>query len=182
VLQAVDGCTALNAAGTSCPAANRVLKFMGNAAPDYQMGFSNDFSFGPIRLSSLVDWRKGGLGVNLTNAYFDGGLFGDTAIGNARGREWAKGHAVYVENSGFVKLRELTLGYELPSDMTARIFRGQVSSARIDLSGRNLKTWTRYSGLDPEVSNFGNQALGRFQDVTPYPPSRSFFLTINTTF
>jgi TonB-linked SusC/RagA family outer membrane protein len=182
VLQAVDGCTALNSAGDSCPAANRITKFMGNSAPDFQMGFSNELSFGPVRFSSLVDWRKGGLGVNLTNNYFDGGLLADSAVGNARIREYAKGHAVYVEKTGFVKLREVTLGYEVPTDLTGRLFAGRVQTARIDLSGRNLLTWTRYSGLDPEVSNFGNQALGRFQDVTPYPPSRTYYLTINTTF
>jgi TonB-linked SusC/RagA family outer membrane protein len=181
VLQAVDGCTALNSSGT-CPAANRILKFVGNSAPDYTMGFSNDFNFGPVRLSALVDWRKGGLGVNLTNNYFDGGLLADTAVGNARLREFSKGRAAYVEPNGFVKLREVTLGYDMPTDFTNRLFMGKVHSARIDLSGRNLKTWTRYSGLDPEVSNFGNQALGRFQDVTPYPPSRTYYLTINTTF
>jgi hypothetical protein len=50
------------------------------------------------------------------------------------------------------------------------------------VSGRNLKTWTPYTGLDPEVSNFSNQALGRIQDVTPYPPSRTFFFSLNATF
>lgn len=182
VLQAVNGCSALNAAGTSCPSANRILSFMGNSAPDYQMGFNNDLTFGSFRLSSLLDWRKGGLGVNLTNAYFDGGLGADTATGNLRAADWSKGKAVYVENSGFVKLRELTLGYQLPPAMASRLFNGRAQVARIEFSGRNLKTWTKYTGLDPEVSNFGNQPLGRFQDVTPYPPSRTFFLTINTTF
>jgi TonB-linked SusC/RagA family outer membrane protein len=193
VLQAVNGCTALNAAGTSCPAANRVLSFVGNSAPDYTMGFSNDLSFGPVRVSSLFDWRKGGLGVNLTNNYFDlttaqcgstinCSLLADTAGAAARSLAFAQGNAVYVENSGFVKLRELTLGYQLPAALASRLFNGHADNARIELSGRNLKTWTKYTGLDPEVSNFGNQPLGRFQDVTPYPPSRTFFLTINTTF
>jgi hypothetical protein len=45
-----------------------------------------------------------------------------------------------------------------------------------------LKTWTRYSGLDPEVSNFGNQNLGRFQDVTPFPPSRQIWAAISANF
>jgi TonB-dependent starch-binding outer membrane protein SusC len=182
VLQAVNGCTALNAAGTSCPSANRILSFVGNSAPDYEMGFNNDLTFGSFRLSSLFDWRKGGLGINLTNNYFDGGLGADTLAGQIRAAEFAKGKAVYVENSGFVKLRELTLGYELPDALTSRLFNGRAQNARVELSGRNLKTWTKYTGLDPEVSNFGNQPLGRFQDVTPYPPSRTFFLTINTTF
>ena len=181
VLQAVNGCTALSSSGT-CSSANRILTFVGNSAPDYEMGFSNDFTFGPVRLSSLLDWRKGGLGINLTNAYFDGGLLADTAVGNQRARDFSAGKAVYVENSGFVKLRELTLGYELPAGVTSRLFNGHAQTARVELSGRNLKTWTKYTGLDPEVSNFGNQPLGRFQDVTPYPPSRLFYLTINTTF
>jgi hypothetical protein len=186
VFQAINGCTALVTSPTtgavSCPTANRILKFMGNSAPDFQMGFSNDLNYGPFRFSSLLDWKKGGLAANLTNNYFDGGLLADTAIGNARVREFAKGNAVYTEKTTFVKLREVTVGYELSNEMTGRLFGGKVSNARIDLSGRNLLTWTPYSGLDPEVSNFGNQALGRFQDVTPYPPSRTFYLTINTTF
>jgi len=183
VLQAVNGCTALNAAGTSCPSANRVLVFVGNSAPDYEMGFSNDFSAGPFRLSSLLDWRKGGLGVNLTNDYFYGsGLAKDTALATRQLAAFRKGVDVWVENSGFLKLRELTLGYELPTEMASRLFNGHAQNARIELSGRNLFTRTRYTGLDPEVSNFGNQALGRFQDVTPYPPSRLFYFTIATTF
>jgi TonB-linked SusC/RagA family outer membrane protein len=184
VLQAVNGCTALNAAGTACPSANRVLTFVGNSAPDYEMGFTNDFSFGSFRLSSLLDWRKGGLGVNLTNDYFVGsGLgFPDTARAAKMNSAFAKGTDVWLENTGFVKLRELTLGYELPASMASRLFNGHAQNARIELSGRNLKTWTKYTGLDPEVSNFGNQSLGRFQDVTPYPPSRQFYFTVNTTF
>jgi len=90
VIQAVNSCTALNAAGTSCPSANRVLEFVGDAMPDFTMGFSNDLSFGPVRLSSLFDWRKGGDVINLTNNYFDGGLLADTAVGNARAREFAE--------------------------------------------------------------------------------------------
>ena len=182
IIQAINGCTALNSSGTSCPAANRVLKFVGDAMPDFTMGFSNDFSFRAFRLSSLFDWRHGGDVINLTNAYFDGGLLADTAVGNARSRDFAKGKAVYVEDAGFVKLRELTLGYQLPSALTSRLFNGHAEQARIELSGRNLLTWTNYTGLDPEVSNFSNVALGRIQDVTPYPPSRSFFFSINATF
>jgi len=109
-------------------------------------------------------------------------LLADTLTGSKRIADFGAGKAVYVENNGFVKLREITLGLDLPAGLTNRVFNGTAQSARIELSGRNLKTWTKYTGLDPEVSNFGNQALGRFQDVTPYPPSRTYFLTINTTF
>ena len=184
VMQAVNGCTALNAAGTACPSANRVLTFVGNSAPDFEMGFTNDITFGNFNLSSLFDWRKGGLGVNLTNDYFvSSGLgFPDTARAAKMQDAFNKGVDVWLENTGFLKLRELTLGYQLPAGMASRLFNGHAQLARIELSGRNLWTKTRYTGLDPEVSNFGNQALGRFQDVTPYPPSRLFYFSINTTF
>lgn len=183
VLQAVNGCKVVVAPGAACASANRILTFVGNSAPDYQMGFSNDFTIGPIRLSSLFDWRKGGLGVNLTNEYLvDFGLMADTARARQINEKFIAGTAAYVENTGFVKLRELTLGYDLPAGLTSGLFQGKAQNARVELSGRNLKTWTKYTGLDPEVSNFGNQPLGRFQDVTPYPPSRTFFLTVSTTF
>jgi hypothetical protein len=81
-----------------------------------------------------------------------------------------------------VKLREITVGYELPKVLTNSLFSGVAQNVRLEVSGRNLKTWTKYTGLDPEVSNFGNQALGRMQDVTPYPPSRQFLFSINTSF
>ena len=181
VIQAVNSCTALSAAGT-CPVQNRVLEFVGDALPDFTMGFTNDLNFGPLHLSSLVDWRKGGKGVNLTNNYFDGGLLADSATGNQRLRDFAAGKAVYVEPTGFVKLREVRVGYEMPAGLVSRLFNGRAQSARIELTGRNLLTSTKYTGLDPEVSNFGNGALGRIQDVTPYPPSRTFYFAINTTF
>jgi hypothetical protein len=52
----------------------------------------------------------------------------------------------------------------------------------IELSGRNLLRWTPYDGLDPEVSNFGNQNVFRSQDVAPYPPTRSFFVSLDVDF
>lgn len=182
VMQAVNGCSAL--VNNVCPSANRLLLFVGNSAPDYEMGFTNDLTFGPLRLSSLFDWRKGGLGVNLTNDYFVGsGLgFPDTARAAKMLTAFSQGTDVWLENTGFLKLRELTLGYELPTALASRLFNGHAQEARLELSGRNLWTRTKYTGLDPEVSNFGNQALGRFQDVTPYPPSRLFYLSISTTF
>lgn len=181
VIQAVNSCKALNANGT-CSSANRVQEFVGDGNPDFTMGFNNDFNFGPLRLSSLFDWRKGGKVANLTNNYFDGGLLADTALGNKRLAEFAAGKAVYTELATFVKLRELSVSYEIPAGLRERLFTTNVNSARIEISGRNLKTWTPYSGLDPEVSNFSNQPLGRFQDVTPYPPSRTFYFSIHTSF
>jgi hypothetical protein len=159
---------------------------IGDQNPDFEMGFTNDFQLGRFRLASLLDWRKGGYVVNLTNDYFDGNIPGgnlaDTTVSQGRFAAFVAGQPVYVEHASFAKLRELTLSYLLPQGFTHSMLGSRASELRLELSGRNLKTWTHYRGYDPEVSNFGNAAIGRFIDVTPYPPSRQFFFSINATF
>jgi len=55
-------------------------------------------------------------------------------------------------------------------------------SARLSVEGVNLITITDYTGYDPEVSNYGAQAITRNIDLGPYPPSRQFFFTIQAGF
>ena len=153
------------------------------SAPDFQMGFSNDVTVGPFRLAGLFDWRKGGGVANLTNNYFDAtALYADTAASTRRLDGYAAGDPVYFEKGTFVKLRELNLSFLVPTRYVRSTLGGRVTDLRLELSGRNLYTWAPYTGYDPEVSNFGNQNLGRFQDVTPYPPARSFFVSVSTNF
>jgi TonB-linked SusC/RagA family outer membrane protein len=152
------------------------------SAPDFTMGFSNDFTYGPIRVGTLFDWRKGGKVVNLTNAFFDATLLrADTSASIAR-NALAGTAPIYLESGSFLKWRELSISYSLPKVMTNRIFRAGTNDVRLELAGRNLRTWTSYSGYDPEVSNFSNQNIGRSQDVAPYPPSRSIFFSVLATF
>jgi outer membrane receptor protein involved in Fe transport len=182
-IQASIGCSVALPASGICPAASRILGIAGDANPDYNVGFNNTVTIGAVRLTGLLEWRKGGDVVNLTNNYFDSfNNAADTLASQQRLALYNAAGAPYVENAGFVKLREITLGYELPANLTQRVFQGKAQNVRLELSGRNLKTWTNYTGLDPEVSNFGNQALGRFQDVTPYPPSKTFYFTLSSTF
>lgn len=159
---------------------------IGDQNPDFQMGFSNDFSLGKLTLSSLLDWRKGGYVVNLTNNYFDANMTGsnlaDPAMGAQRLVDFGKGLPVYVEHGSFAKLRELTLSYDLGESFAHRMLGARAKGLRIEASGHNLFTWTNYTGYDPEVSNFSNAAIGRTQDVTPYPPTKQFFLSLNATF
>ena len=69
--------------------------------------------------------------------------------------------------------------------LPATLFQGPfkvVRRAKLTLSGRNLWCFTKYTGLDPEVSNFGNQAIARNVDLAPYPPSRSFWGSLELGF
>ncbi len=87
----------------------------------------------------------------------------------------------YTQPASFFKAREISLSYTLPEQTVARLFGGFFDSVRIRASARNLFTITDYRGLDPEVSNFANQQVGRSIDVAPFPPSRSFWLGFDFT-
>jgi hypothetical protein len=70
------------------------------------------------------------------------------------------------------------VSWDLPRGLVESLFGGS-RYARLSLSGRNLLTFTGYTGHDPEVSNFGNQNIARNIDVAPFPPSRSFWFSID---
>ena len=75
-----------------------------------------------------------------------------------------------------MKVREISATYTLPKRLVKQL--GPLQTLQLSVSGRNLLTFTGYTGLDPEVSNFGGQPIGRNYDVAPYPPSRSFWLSL----
>jgi TonB-linked SusC/RagA family outer membrane protein len=157
---------------------------VGDATPDYQMSFTNELSFGPFHASALVDWKQGGDVINLTTFLYDAAQ--NSADWNTKGKErfakQGKDTRPYVEDGSFVKLREVSLSYRVPDSFIQRTFRNQLRTMSLSLSGRNLIMNSAYKGLDPEVSNFGNQALNRNVDVAPFPPSRSFFLSLDLGF
>jgi hypothetical protein len=136
-------------------------------------------------LHSLFDWQQGSDIINLTRLLYDDNLNSidqlDERGGDWRIEEWSNGDtSVYIEDASFLKLRELSVSYKVPQELVKQL--GAMDSAQIKLSGRNLLTLTSYSGLDPEVSNFGRQSIARNIDVAPYPPSRSFWFTVEAGF
>ncbi|MGE0869523.1 MAG: carboxypeptidase regulatory-like domain-containing protein [Kofleriaceae bacterium] len=151
---------------------------VGDGEPDFRVGWSNTLSYGGLSLSTLLDWQHGSEVVNLTRLLYDsGGNSPDEEGANARLERFFAGDArPYIEDASFVKLREVSLAYQVPEKYATMI--GPVKSLSISLTGRNLLTLTGYSGLDPEVSNFGGQPIGRNYDVAPYPPSRSYWFSV----
>jgi TonB-linked SusC/RagA family outer membrane protein len=178
----------------SLPNGTSVVRKVGDANPDFVMSFGSDLTYKRFRLSGLLDWQKGSHVINLTKFLYDLGQntedYADpftrvngttTTVGAHRLEAWPKETGVYVEDASFLKLRELTLSYEVPNAMMSRLW-SAAHSARLSLSGRNLFTSTDYTGLDPEVSNFGNQNIARNIDVAPFPPSRSFWFGVEIGF
>jgi TonB-dependent starch-binding outer membrane protein SusC len=158
---------------------------VGDATPDFQMSFSSDLDYKRFTLGFLLDWKQGGDIINLTELLYDAGQnsVDYEAAGAARQERFNQGNtSVYVQDGSYLKLREVTLAYNLPSGFTRGLLGSSVRYARLSLSGRNLLRFTGYRGLDPEVSNFGNQAIVRNIDVAPFPPSRSFFFSIDLGF
>ena len=85
--------------------------------------------------------------------------------------------AQFVEDGSFAKLREISLTYTLDSPMFRNLT--GFSSADIRIAGRNLKTWTKYTGFDPEVNLGGAEFLTQGLDYFINPPTRSFVLSFS---
>jgi hypothetical protein len=81
----------------------------------------------------------------------------------------------FIEDGGFVKLRDISVSYTLNRPFLKRF---GFSSADLTVSGRNLKTWTNYTGIDPE-SNLTGQSTGRGLDYFNNPQTRTFAVTVN---
>jgi len=176
-------------------AGERIVTTIGDINPDFRMGFSNQLDFGDFSLYSLFDWQHGGDVVNLTAWLFDlsktADDFGDACVANCLDGETlgdqrlrlypGRTSTIWVEDGSFLKLREVTLTYALPQTVTQSLST-RISDMTLSFSGRNLLTWTDYTGMDPEVSNFGSQAIGRNIDVAPYPPTRSFWFSVDVSF
>ena len=83
----------------------------------------------------------------------------------------------FMEDAGWVKLRELSISFTLDQPFLKNLT--GFGSADIRLAGRNLKTWTKYRGLDPEVNNAGAEYLTQGLDWFANPQSRSFVLSFS---
>jgi TonB-linked SusC/RagA family outer membrane protein len=84
----------------------------------------------------------------------------------------------YINNSGYTKLREVSLSYTLPAISTRW---GNLNRAVITLAGRNLYTWTNYPGLEPEAFFLGGSRGGNFGqfEQTTNPQLTQWVLGLN---
>ena len=157
---------------------------LGQANPKFRWGFSNQITYHRATLSFLWDWQNGGVAQNQTLSLYDcNGLAPDFSSPRGQAGYDACNNTgdarPFVESTSFLKLRNASLSLDLP-DQVAGWFGAR--SARLSVEGVNLITITDYTGYDPEVSNYGQQAITRNIDLGPYPPSRSFFFTIQAGF
>ena len=170
---------------------------IGNSLPLHIGGFNNNFTYRGFDLNLFFQWSYGnkiqntnrlvfeGNGINnpylqqfasfadrwtpenpsntmfRTNGYFGGGYSSRT-----------------IEDGSYLRLKTVSLGYNLPKELLKKI---RMSSARIYTSAQNLWTWTKYSGLDPEVSTYNSVLTGGF-DYSAYPRPYTVAFGVDVTF
>ena len=158
--------------------------YIGSSQPTREASLSNTFTlFGDLQLYTFLDYKGGHYLYNMVQQArdFNGVSFEmndpnfdpqDRALRNSGS------DLPYIEKADFVRLREVTLTYTIPTRFTQRFGTDNLS---LSLAGRNLALWSKYSGSDPEVNVEGvdNFTRGDFYSI---PNKRAFVATVNVRF
>lgn len=88
----------------------------------------------------------------------------------------------FLENGSYLRLKNITLGYNFSSEKLSSWTKGTVSGFRIYVSGQNLLTFTDYQGYDPEVGNRTNNSLTNGIDWAIYPQPKAYQVGIQVNF
>ncbi len=180
---------------------------LGNVNPDWVGGWANELRYKRLTLNTLIDFRRGGQNFSIGNwwgtyagvlettlkgrevDWNDPGLVVkgiDQATGvantvNVTAEDY--GHSVYpineagIFNTGFAKLREVRLSWDVPTSLASR---ARLSGLNVSFVGRNLFTWTDFPNYDPEnAANAGNGGQGF--DMGAMPTTRSIGLNLTIT-
>jgi TonB-linked SusC/RagA family outer membrane protein len=181
-------------------------RVLADLSPEWTASFRNTFTlFGKVRVSSLFDIKHGGFTWNGTKgALVSYGTHGVTIPWHGEGQDhvfpgdgpgagqqvklnwstWGQNglgsgfngpRSQFIEPSGFVKLRDVSVSFTVDAPWVRTI---GFNSFDVTVSGRNLKTWTDYGGIDPE-SNLNGQTTGRGLEYFNHPQTRSFVFALS---
>jgi TonB-linked SusC/RagA family outer membrane protein len=170
---------------------------IGNPNPDFIYGFNLNMSYKNFSLRALFNGSQGNDIVN-GNMYRFGYAEGTyrNVISEAWNDRWSSenpdgtyprlGYSSnlfaaamdrFVEDGSYLRLKNITLNYDVP--MRSDNF---INSANVYVTGSNLFTWTNYSGYDPEITTFMYDGLIQGVDWNNKPNSRSVLVGVNLTF
>jgi TonB-linked SusC/RagA family outer membrane protein len=171
---------------------------IGNPQPIHTGGFSNSFSYGKFSLNVLLQWSYGNDIYNANRMVFEGNSLGRPGVNqyvnytnrwtpqnqnNELYRTGGNGPLGYyssrvIEDGSFLRLKTVALAYSLPSALAKKLYMTNLS---FNLSAQNLLVWTKYQGMDPEVS-IRQTALTPGFDFSAYPRARTIVFGINANF
>ncbi|KAA0991146.1 TonB-dependent receptor [Dyadobacter aurulentus] len=90
---------------------------------------------------------------------------------------------LFVEKGDYLRLKNLTLGYTIPKDAIGKL---KMSQARVYVTGQNILTFTKYSGLNPELGYVGSVGNGSYNqlnvDYAQYPQARTWTIGATISF
>lgn len=177
-------------------------KKLGNSNPDFNLGWSNTLTWKDFSLYFLIDGRFGGKVMSLTEADLDQqGVSKATGDARDRGYVMLEGHKIsgeqaiqdfynlvggragvteyYTYSATNIRLRELSIGYNLPQAWLTKI--GVIKSAQISLVGRNLFFFKNNAPYDPDgMLSTSNRLQG--VDVFGMPTNRSIGFNLKVNF
>ena len=136
---------------------------LGYSDPKLVYGLSNTFKY---KAFSLMVFVHGLQGITKENPLEQDDVFGDVRRNTTKKDWWSATNptgthfandalanplnAKFFEDASFLRLKDVSLAYELPNTLTKRL---NVSKLKVYVTGRNLATFTKYKGLDPEINN-----------------------------
>lgn len=166
---------------------------LGSIVPDFNWSFSTTFRWGGLTAYLLFDAQVGGDIYNNTRQWPMRELNHGEADQFGKSDETKKPvdyyntlynvnavNSHYVEDGSYIKLRELSIRYNLTRADLEPYLGGWINRVTLGVIGRNLKTWTDYTGYDPEVGR-GNAAVERFDGFT-YPNYRNYTVMFEIEF
>ena len=174
-------------------------EIIGNPAPDYIFGLTNNFSYKNFSLSFFIQGSIGNDIINLNRYRLDGLNRTNTNVSQeAYNNRWTgegtsnyyprvSGSSSYfngrfadfiVEDGSYVRLKNVNLSYALPKSLGVK----WLKNASVFVTATNLITITDYSGYDPEVNADFDSGLTQGVDNGTYPQFRTFSTGINLKF
>ena len=175
--------------------ANKLVK-IGDATPDFNVKFSTNLNYKEFQLYMLWDWKQGGDIYNKSSQWLT--RDNRSAMMDQFGKPENQKKTVtyyqtlyyinemndfWVEDGTYLKLREMSLYYNLGAKKLSKFANGFVKGIKVGIIGRNLLTFTNYSGYDPEVqTNDSSGAQNYAYDFMGYPNYRSYSASLEIQF
>jgi hypothetical protein len=174
------------------------ITFTGSPLPKFTYGLTNTFQYRDFDFSVFVQGSHGAKIFNflrwqlekMDNIYFNQltTVMDRYTATNTNGKlpRFTKDNTNniymsdrYVEDGSYVRIQNISLGYRLPKKI---IEKAKLNSARVYVTVQNLKTFTDYSGYDPEIGAFNNSIKLMNVDMGHYPNPRTFTIGANLEF
>jgi len=162
---------------------------IGNGNADFHMSLATTYTYKGFSFYMLLDWKQGGDIYNYTHQYTfrDGRAIEFDQFGKADGDKKSNGYYsnfyqqsindYFIEDGTYLKLRELSVYYAL----SPKKWDGFIKEIKFGIVGRNILTFTKYSGYDPDVASSGDLTTFAFDDFS-YPNFRTISASLQFKF